>query len=60
METIDLIFCLEYLAGFDASDIDDDEFEMLGETEEGQSVCSTCSITEIAGLAAKKLKELEK
>jgi len=39
---------LQYLAGFDKSDIENDDFECLGEDEHGNSGCCTMSITELA------------
>lgn len=39
---------LQYLAGFDKADIEHDDFECLGEDENGNSGCCTLSITELA------------
>ena len=48
---------LQYLAGFDKSDIESDDFECLGEDENGNSGCCTVSITELAADAYKLLND---
>jgi len=47
--------CLSYLAAFDADDIDSDEFEIIGEDEEGREGSADISIINLAEEACKAL-----
>ncbi|MCK2179003.1 hypothetical protein MUN35_04685 [Hafnia paralvei] len=50
-----VLWFLNELASFDASDIDSDEFDVYGEDRNGTEGCATISITELAADAAKLL-----
>lgn len=54
-----LLMGLQYLAGFEASDIESDDFECLGEDESGNSGCCTLSITDLAEDAFNQLGALQ-
>ncbi|MGE6778308.1 hypothetical protein ACQKFL_11775 [Vreelandella titanicae] len=47
--------CLSYLAAFDSDDIDSDEFEIIGEDEEGRDGYADISIINLAEEACKAL-----
>ena len=50
-----VLWFLNELASFDASDIDSDDFDVYGEGRNGTEGCATISITELAADAAKLL-----
>lgn len=50
-----VLWFLNELAAFDASDIDSDDFDVYGEDRNGMEGCATISITELAADAAKLL-----
>ncbi|MBW2958071.1 hypothetical protein [Hafnia phage yong2] len=50
-----VLWFLNELAAFDASDIDSDDFDVYGEDRNGIEGCATISITELAADAAKLL-----
>lgn len=50
-----VLWFLNELAAFDASDIDSDDFDVYGEGRNGMEGCATISITELAADAAKLL-----
>lgn len=50
-----VLWFLNELADFDASDIDSDDFDVYGEDRNGMEGCATISITELAADAAKLL-----
>ncbi|MEZ2696186.1 hypothetical protein ACBQ19_14375, partial [Hafnia alvei] len=50
-----VLWFLNELAAFDASDIDSDDFDVYGEGRNGMEGCATISITELAAVAAKLL-----
>ncbi|WP_227781316.1 hypothetical protein [Hafnia paralvei] len=50
-----VLWFLNELASFDASDIDSDDFDVYGEDRNGTEGCTTISITELAADAAKLL-----
>lgn len=52
--------CLSYLAAFDSDDIDSDEFEIIGEDEEGRDGYADISIINLAEEACKALSAQRK
>jgi len=59
MKTNDLIWRLRDVHAFDASDIEGDEVELIGEDIHGNEGTFTVSITELMGNAADKIEELK-
>lgn len=55
-----VLWLLNELAAYDASDIDGGEFDVYGEDRNGLEGCSTIDITELAADAAKVIEAAEK
>jgi hypothetical protein len=60
MDIDTLKFFLLELANSDSENIESDDFEIYGETEEGLSGTCFCKITDVAAEALKKINELQK
>ena len=55
-----VLWFLNELAAYDASDIDSGEFDVYGEDRNGLEGCSTIDVTELAADAAKLIEAAEK
>lgn len=55
-----VLWFLNELAAYDASDIDAGEFDVYGEDRNGLECCSTIDVTELAADAAKLIEAAEK
>ncbi|WP_288845698.1 ead/Ea22-like family protein [uncultured Citrobacter sp.] len=55
-----VLWFLNELAAYDASDIDGGEFDVYGEDRNGLEGCSTIDVTELAADAAKLIEAAEK